>query len=144
MTLTSDSNVPITPRKRPCASCPYRRDVPSGIWAAKEYTKLSAYDGSTADQAAAGAFRVFFCHTQDGHLCAGWVGCHDMAENLAIRMRGDLDHHAILDYQSPVPLFASGAEAAAHGRREVPNPGPGAQRKIRQLLRSRQSMSGRQ
>lgn len=84
-----------------------------------------------------GAFAAFFCHTQDGHLCAGWVGCHDMHENLAIRMRDDLDYDAILNYRCPVPLFTSGAEAAAHGKRDIPNPGSAAQQKIGQLLRQR-------
>lgn len=126
-----------TPRQRPCASCPYRRDVPSGIWEAHEYNKLPAYDKSVLDQAVAGAFSPFYCHTKDGHLCAGWVGCHDMEENLAIRMADNLDHDAIRAYRSPVPLFASGAEAAAHGKRDISAPGPRAQRKIIQLLRRR-------
>lgn len=125
----------ITPRLRPCPSCPYRRDVPSGLWAAEEYDLLSKFDGTTAEQAKAGAFAVFGCHTQDGHLCAGWVGCHDMGENLAIRIRGGLDLDAIHAYRSPVPLFASGAEAAEHGKRDIAEPGPEAGRKIRQLLR---------
>lgn len=30
----------LTPRKTPCASCPYRKDVPSGVWEASEYEKL--------------------------------------------------------------------------------------------------------
>jgi hypothetical protein len=124
----------ITPRKRPCTSCPYRRDVPSGLWEAHEYDKLGSYDGDTAAQAMAGAFRPFFCHTKDGHLCAGWVGCHNMHENLAIRMHGDVDYDAVLNYRSPIPLFASGAEAAAHGKRDIANPGPAARRKIGQLL----------
>lgn len=128
----------ITPRGRPCPSCPYRRDVPSGLWAEHEYDKLPRFDGSTAEQAMAGAFAPFFCHQQTGHLCAGWVGCHDMAENLAIRMRHNLDLDAIRDYQSPVPLFTSGAEAAEHGKRDITQPGPAAQRKIGQLLRRRQ------
>ena len=32
------------PAKSPCGSCPYRQDVPSGVWAASEYEKLPAYD----------------------------------------------------------------------------------------------------
>lgn len=129
----------IAPRRRPCASCPYRRDVPSGIWAAEEYDKLSSYDGCISDQAIAGAFHVFVCHTKDGQLCAGWVGCHDMQENLAIRMRGDLDYEEIVGYESPVPLFASGAEAAAHGKRDIANPRAPARRKIGHLMRRRSS-----
>jgi hypothetical protein len=47
--MTSEA---LTCAARPCASCPYRKDVPSGIWAAHEYTKLLAYDGDILDQLA--------------------------------------------------------------------------------------------
>jgi hypothetical protein len=129
----------LRPRHRLCPSCPYRTDAPSGLWTADEYDKLLAYDGTIAEQATAGAFKVFLCHRQDGNLCAGWVGCHDMHENLAIRVYPDeLDYDAILTYRSPVPLFASGAEAAEHGKRDIDNPGPAARRKGDQLLKQRQ------
>lgn len=132
----------LSPRRCPCASCPYRRDVPSGIWAACEYDKLTDYDGSTIDQVKAGAFSIFLCHQQDGHLCAGWVGCHDMAENLAIRMNPRVDYDAVLSYQSPVPLFDSGAEAAAHGKRDINDPDIRAQQKIIQLARQQARRPG--
>jgi hypothetical protein len=35
------------PTKYPCPSCPYRKDVPSGVWAPEEYDKLPAYDNDT-------------------------------------------------------------------------------------------------
>ena len=56
----------LTVRKRPCPSCPYRRDVPSGIWHESEYAKLPQFDGPTQDQLAAGAFALFHCHSQPG------------------------------------------------------------------------------
>lgn len=125
----------ITVRKRPCPSCPYRRDVPSGIWQASEYDKLPAFDGDIPDQALARAFYLFHCHSQPANLCAGWAGCHDMDNNLAIRLHArDIDP-AVHEYVSPVPLFASGAEAAEHGKRDLSAPGPAAVRKARQLLR---------
>ena len=49
------------PAPRPCDSCPYRQDVPSGIWAASEYAKLPAYDAPTCAQSA----RLFLCHQHD-------------------------------------------------------------------------------
>jgi hypothetical protein len=125
-----------TVRKRPCPSCPYRRDVPSGIWSAEEYAKLPKYDGDTLEQARSEAFGLFLCHSRRESVCAGWAGCHDMAESLAVRMsRRDLDIDAVLGYVSPVPLFSSGAEAAAHGMRDIAEPGPAARRKVRQLQR---------
>lgn len=115
----------------PCGSCPYRRDVPSGIWDASEYAKLPGYDGEIADQVAAGAFGLFFCHQQDGNLCAGWVGCHDMAHMLATRLHRVAPE--VYHYRSPVPLFTSGREAAQHGLAEINRPGPAARRAIQRL-----------
>lgn len=131
------------PRERPCSSCPYRRGVPSGIWSADEYDLLPLFDGATGEQALAGAFHPLQCHQADGQLCAGWTGCHDMAENLAIRLHAaELDIPAILDYLCPVPLFSSGAEAAEHGKRDIEDPSPAARAVIAKLARLR-AMRGR-
>lgn len=124
---------PPGPGKAPCGTCPYRRDVPPGIWSADEYAKLPAYDGETGDQLMAGATGLFYCHQNDGRLCAGWVGCHDMRHNLAVRFTAVAPE--TYTYQSPVPLFASGREAAAHGLSGINNPGPDARRAIRKLER---------
>lgn len=129
----------LPPAAAPCKSCPYRRDVPSGVWDEEEYAKLSRYDEDTAFQPVG----VFLCHQQDGRVCAGWAGCHDHEHSLALRIATASGHvspevaDAIIDYESPVPLFASGAEAAAHGRRAVCAPGADAVRVIDRLSRSR-------
>jgi hypothetical protein len=125
----------LTVRNRPCSSCPYRRDVPSGIWAPEEYAKLPRYDAPTGEQPP----ELFHCHQRQEQVCAGWAGCHDMANNLAVRfaLLRDRVGPEIFDYISPVPLFASGAEAAEHGRREIDSPGPDARRKMGQLHRMR-------
>jgi len=132
----------LTVRKRPCPSCPYRRDVPSGIWAEGEYAKLPAYDLGTIGQAEAGAFAPFCCHSSPDLLCAGWAGTHDMAENLALRLsRKDIDP-AAYDYVSPVPLFGSGTEAAEHGVRDLERPGARAlaqMAKLRRIVAARKS-----
>jgi hypothetical protein len=97
--------------------------VPPGIWSAEEYAKLPRHDGDVPDQAMAGADGLFFCHTGDGFLCAGWVGCHDMISQFAVRIHARfLDLPAIYDYVSPVPLFKSGAEAALHGISKITDP----------------------
>ncbi|REF00374.1 DUF6283 family protein [Thermomonospora umbrina] len=121
------------PARRPCATCPYRRDVPSGVWAPEEYEKLRRYDAPTMEQPPG----VFVCHTtgrnaETARVCAGWAGTHDGPHLLALRiaaMTGTLsgeDVHATIDHVSPDPLFASGAEAADHGMSEVNAPGPRA------------------
>ena len=130
----------LSPRKSPCPSCPYRIDVPSGLWHADEYDKLPRFDGDTIEQAKAGAYGVFLCHQANGFLCAGWAGCHDMHQSLALRMAtNDVDLDATVSYVSPVPLFGSGAEAAAHGKRDIAAPSPQAQIKIRQLARKKET-----
>lgn len=128
-------------RGRPCPSCPYRLDVPSGVWSPAEYVKLPAWDGDIAEQLyAGGADRVFSCHSTPDLLCAGWVGHReDPSDLLAIRLgvaRGDIDP-SVLDYRSPVPLFDSGAAAAAHGCRDIEQPGDAAREAIAKIVRVR-------
>lgn len=124
----------IAPKPYPCASCPYRKDCPSGVWMRDEYIKLPPYDER---EVISQPMALFYCHQSDGTLCSGWVGCHDMDHSLAVRLaarnvsNSDLD--AIFDYVSPVPLFASGAEAAEHGMRDVEDPGPEAERVMAKL-----------
>lgn len=127
------------PAARPCGSCPYRRDVPSGVWAPEEYAKLPPFDGETWEQPPT----VFLCHQQDGCLCAGWAAVHNMAESLGVRaalasglLSGEVAE-ALYDYTTDVPLFATGAEAAAHGLAEVDEPSVSAQRVINILTRKR-------
>jgi hypothetical protein len=132
------------PAPRPCTTCPYRKDVPSGIWEASEYEKLARYDAPTGKQPAG----LFECHlidprTQRQRICAGWAGCHDGDHLLALRFAvrvGKISpetHRAAIEYRSPVPLFASGAEAAAHGLRDLHNPSADADRAITKILRVR-------
>ena len=115
-------------RPGPCVSCPYRCDVPSGVWAEEEYDKLPSYDGDTGEQSVA----VFMCHQKDNTVCAGWLGHRDAGDLLAVRigvLTGQLPVE-VFDYRTRVPLFASGAEAAEHGRRDIEDPGPAARRLI--------------
>jgi hypothetical protein len=127
------------PARYPCGSCPYRRDVPSGVWAADEYVKLPLYDLPTGEQPPA----VFLCHRQNGRMCAGWVGCHDMNHSLALRCAvysstfSGADIEAALDYECPVPLWGSGAEAAVHGMRDIAQPDQRAARTINKLTQRR-------
>jgi hypothetical protein len=125
--------------KAPCKSCPYRKDVPSGVWAKAEYNKLPYYDGDTSEQfLKAEAFAMFFCHQNDGKLCAGWLGTHGPTNLLAMRLHSANVDPEVFGYESPVPLFASGAEAAAHGKKAMKRPGTRARRTIEILLRKRE------
>lgn len=112
----------LAPPKRPCGSCPYRRDVPSGIWEASEYEKLPAYDRETWAQPP----KVFMCHQQDGCICGGWLAAHDRVNLLALRIAGPRIDPSVWNYDPGVPVFGSGAEAAAHGMAQVDAPPPEA------------------
>jgi hypothetical protein len=133
----TDTRVPVGD---PCGSCPYRRDVPSGVWAASEYDRLAAYDGEISDQVTAGAWATFGCHQGDGTVCRGWLGHRDPAELVAVRvaiLRGELDPSAC-DYATDVPLFASGKEAAEHGLHDIAAPSEQARRAAEKIVRVRQ------
>lgn len=128
------------PRPRPCASCPYRQGVPSGVWDESEYVKLPEYDGDTASQSPVG----FFCHQADGSVCSGWLGHRDAYDLLAVRLgviRGQLDE-SCLDYKTDVPLFATGAEAAAHGMRDIEHPSEDAEETVRKITTKRSKERG--
>lgn len=130
----------LTCAKAPCKSCPYRKDVPSGVWAKHEYDKLPDYDGSITDQAFKGAFARFNCHQNDGNLCAGWIGAHGASNLLAMRLLstfGPSIDQSVWDYKSPVPLFKTGKEASKHGKKSVRRPTIRARKMVAQLLRSR-------
>ncbi len=119
------------PANIPCGSCPYRCDVPSGIWDRTEYLKLLDYDGPTMGQSPA----LFFCHQKDGHLCAGWLACHDTDHLLALRFqRVDASAYG---YESPVPVFRSGAAACEHGMKKIRRPDELARRMINKLVRKK-------
>lgn len=131
----SSSSQPAKPRKTPCASCPYRCQVPSGVWDASEYEKLPAYDGETWEQSA----RVFMCHQGDGAVCSGWLGHRDPSDLLAVRIgiaTGNLDPECA-EYRTSVRLFESGAEAAVHGVKHIEDPDGRARDTIEKIVRSR-------
>lgn len=129
------------PASTPCGSCPYRVDVPSGIWAPEEYEKLPAYDQPTALQPVG----VFMCHQVDGRICAGWAGCHDMGESLGVRLARAQDDltpqvaEALYAYTTTTPLFPSGTAAAEHGLADAQNPSPAARRAAAKILTRRRA-----
>ena len=117
-------------RSNPCSACPYRRDVPSGVWAAHEYDKLRDYDAPTAQQ----PFEAFACHATPEHLCHGWAAVHTSRGNeydlIALRLLGSPDIPV-----SDIPLFASGNEAADHGQADIETPSTEAVQTVERLTR---------
>lgn len=125
------TNKPSKAPPMPCGSCPYRRDVPSGIWAQNEYDKLPGYDGETWEQ----SLVPFACHQRDGCLCGGWLACHGPHNLLALRIPGAGIDPSVFDYKTDVPVFSSGAEARAHGMRDIKKPKARARKMISGLAR---------
>lgn len=117
-------------RKTPCPQCPYRCDVPSGVWAEEEYDKLRNYDSETAEQ----PFGGFSCHATPEKFCHGWAVTHTSRGNrfdlIALRLAGVVEIP-----KAAVPLFESGNAAADHGMREIDAPGPEAIEAIKALGR---------
>lgn len=113
-------------RPRTCSACPYRRDVPSGIWAEHEYQKLCEYDQPLLNQPLA----PFACHATPTHLCAGWAHTehHHPHGLLALRLNGTPPPDGLDD-----TCFPTGREAAEHGRRDIANPGRAARQAMAKL-----------
>jgi hypothetical protein len=125
--------------RSPCVSCPYRKDVPSGIWASQEYDKIEQYDAPTFAQPRG----VFMCHQQDESLCRGWLDCHGDSL-LSVRMAcstGLLDETQVVEalvVGPSVPVFATAKEASKHGRKAIARPGPKAQALMDKILSQRE------
>ena len=112
----------LTVARNPCATCPYRKDVPSGVWASEEYEKLRKYDDQEPSCANMG---VFLCHNTpragDQVACKGWVMVH--ADSLAVRVaqiRGQLTAESFTE--TDVPLHESGNAAANFGQKKIKRP----------------------
>ena len=120
----------------PCASCPYRQDVPSGVWHPSEYAKLPQYDDNEA-------FGIFLCHNTQDTVCRGWLNVH--AESVAVRLAvatGKISRDA--PYMPTVAkLFSSGREAAAHGLRNIKAPDAKAKRTIAKVSKTLQRRLGK-
>lgn len=119
-------------RPEPCSSCPYRRDVPSGLWAFHEYEKLRDYDLPTPEQ----PFAVFACHATPEAYCCGWAVVHSSRDNefdlMALRISYRWDQ--VMPHPN-TPLFASGNEAADHGQRDIDTPTDEAKAAVERLTR---------
>lgn len=127
----------------PCASCPYRKDHPSGVWDASEYDKLTVFDDDEFvealqdDRFSEGVPSLFLCHqtnaTQRETICRGWLTVHQ--ESIVVRialMRGLVDPEVVYA-PSKVDLYASGTEAAAAGMAAIESPSPAALKMIERV-----------
>lgn len=126
----------LTIRRSPCAFCPYRRDVPSGVWHREEYAKLVEYDRETGEQPPA----AFHCHEATGCLCSGWAQVHG-EELLGLRLARSITGSALPIPAPTVPLFESGAAAARHGLNDITRPQHRARAAMRKLAKNHKRRS---
>jgi len=125
-------NSPLRVDARPCPTCPYRTDCPSGLWAATEYEKLKAFDEMP------GRIATFLCHQSNATgtptVCRGWAITH--GDGAAVRIAlaiGELPPHAV--EPTDIELWPTGRAAAEHGLAELAEPGPAARAKMASLAR---------
>ncbi|HUV10817.1 MAG TPA: DUF6283 family protein [Acidimicrobiia bacterium] len=120
---------------RPCATCPYAKATPPGIWHPDEYEKLAAYDDDGDEIAIA----TFHCHQENATgnrtVCKGWVAVHP--DSIAVRIAlidGRLTWEQV-DADTPVEVYASGAEARDAGLAGVDELSPEAAEAMMKLVR---------
>lgn len=118
----------------PCASCPYRKDVPHGIWHPTEYAKLRTYDDGFQEIPALG---VFLCHASNfkdrDSVCRGWLSVH--CDSVAVRLgviTGQIPPEAPFA-KVKAKLFKTGKAAADAGMRAINRPGKAARKMIDKL-----------
>ena len=129
--------------KSPCSSCPYRKDVPAGVWHKSEYEKLPAYDDGPQGQKSL-IVGVFLCHQTPeikpkvgtDTVCRGWLTVHSegVAARLAV-MNGQITPEQMYA-EVAEPLYASGAEAAAAGIKGIKRPNKKARKIIDRLAKA--------
>ena len=104
-------------RKKACSACPYRKDVPSGVWDHAEYEKLRPYDNITPEQ----PFMGFACHATPEYFCHGWAVVHTSRGSefdlIALRFRP-------CEIPEPSTEFFESAEAAADWGQELADEPP--------------------
>jgi len=122
------TELPVNPE--PCATCPYRKDVPSGIWHKTEYEKLREYDNLENP-----ALALFLCHQSPDRACKGWVMQDCIAVRLAV-IWGELNPATCFS-EPKVPLYRTGNEAADAGERGISKPNKEARKAIDKLRKQR-------
>lgn len=123
----------------PCTTCPYRRDVPSGIWDRSEYEKLPAYDHRDFGES---PMAVFHCHQEPmigkPTVCHGWLSVHP--DCIAVRMARfsgliTKEHMAQIPIKPDPKPYDSGQQAYRAGIKGIRRPGKKAEAAVRGLLK---------
>ncbi len=98
-------------KKKPCNSCPYRKDTSLQIWHREEFERLLENEKDYIG-------KVYGCHKKDGCACTGWLMLQDknyfpsMALRLELTFQG-IDRTYLDALNSPSPLYESVEEMCA-------------------------------
>ena len=128
---------PLLVLPNPCSSCPYRKDVPPGVWHETEYVKLLEYSPDPfSDQLP--FLGTFLCHQTNATgretVCKGWlwVERESLAVRLGMMQRDEFAPEEV--YRKPqVELYETGAAACAAGLSGIEAPSPAARRLMDRL-----------
>ena len=128
-----------------CASCPYRRDTPSGIWQAEEYEKLRAFDQEVTQLE--DPLSVFLCHQSEvtgrETICRGWLSVHrDSIAVRVLKIKGAVRCDQVPREAEPL-YYATGTEACEAGLAGVEQPSREARHKTETLERQRANLRER-
>ena len=109
-------------KKEPCLTCPYRLDVPSGVWSFEEYEKLRLFDEGSEMP----CLSTFLCHqsTVAGQqiACKGWLMVHrDSVAVCLACLTGQVDAETCFE-EPEAELHESGNAAADFGQRDLKRP----------------------
>jgi hypothetical protein len=108
---------PLPYRRRPCAQCPWRRDVEPGQFPAERYEALAATSGKRSAEAGITA-PMFACHKSPERreeACAGWlaaVGWNHLGVRVAVHL-GRLPECALTPGEDWPELFTDYEDMAA-------------------------------
>lgn len=114
---TQDGGGGLPRRRRPCAECPWRRDVAPGQFSQARFESLTATSGSPGQEAPIGA-PMFACHKSpvgSEEACAGWLavaGHQHLGVRFAV-VEGRLDPDSLSAPEGWPPLFDSFEEMSA-------------------------------
>lgn len=136
------SREPLHMMPTPCTTCPYRRDVPSGIWAREEYEKLPLYD--RRPDGGIGPLMTFHCHQEPQigkpTVCRGWLSVHLDCHAVRIAYFTGLltkEQLASIPREIEPGLYRSGREACRAGLKGIRRPGKKARAAIEKLAARR-------
>jgi hypothetical protein len=94
-------------RREPCPECPWRKDVPTGVFPAEAFR----FSARTACDMAQSTFGCHMSGTEAAQTCAGFL-LRNAEHNLSVRlakMRGEVDPESL---HSSAPLYRSYREMA--------------------------------